>query len=67
MCVGSGMRSKAGIFLSPIPAAIWPCAGASSQQAESVQWLLITSWRVSKFCTVRLHPSETEGGYQMLS
>lgn len=67
MCVGSGMRGKAGIFLSPVPATIWPCAGASSQQAESVQWLLITSWRGSKFCMVRLLPSETEDGYQVLS
>lgn len=43
------------------------CAAATSQRAESVQWLLIISWRESKFCGVRLLPSKTEDRYQVLS
>lgn len=62
---GERDEGQGGIFLSPVPAAIWSCAGASSQQDESVQWLLITSWRESKFCVVRPPPSQTEGGYQV--
>lgn len=62
-----GCRGKAGCAYSPIPAAIWMCAAATSQRAESVQWLLIISWRESKFCGMRLLPSETEDRYQVLS